>query len=124
MKKSNLFQTFLNAFKGLFLVLKTERNFQIEVVALIVNVILIFYFRLNGFEASIILIVCFAVLVAELFNTAIEKFADFAEPNFNKEIGIIKDISASAVLVSAIGALIVGIFIYIPHVVSLFNLLK
>ena len=124
MKKTNLFQTFLNAIKGFILVLKTERNFQIEVFALIINIFLIFYFQLNIFETSIILIICFAVLVAELFNTAIEKFADFVEPNFNIEIGMIKDISAAAVLVSAICAVIVGGFIYFPHVVSFIKLFR
>lgn len=70
-------------------------------------------------EALTILIVSFSVLVAELFNTSIEKMADFVEPNFNKEIGIIKDIAAGGVLAAAILSLIVGFIIYLPYLKSL-----
>lgn len=84
-----------------------------------INIFLIFYFRLNNFETAIILMVCFAVLVAEIFNTVIEKFADFVEPNYNKEIGIIKDIAAGGVLATAILSLIVGLIIYLPYILKI-----
>ena len=119
LQKRNLLQTFANAFRGIFLVLKSERNFQIEIFALFINIFLIFYFELNAIEASILIIVCFAVLVAEIFNTSIEKMADFVEPKFDEKIGIIKDIAAAAVLLSAIGAVIVGAIIYRPYLFEL-----
>ncbi len=118
MKKSSLFQTVLNAIKGIFLVLKTERNFQIEFAALLINVILIFTLSLSKMDAVIIIIVCFSVLVAELFNTSIEKIADFIEPNYNKKIGVIKDIAAGGVLAAAILSLIIGVTIYLPYILK------
>ena len=80
---------------------------------------MIFSLSLSRSEALIILAVCFSVLVAELFNTSIEKMADFVEPNFNKEIGIIKDIAAGGVLAAAILSLIVGVIIYLPYILKL-----
>lgn len=119
LQKRNLLQTFANAFRGIFLVLKAERNFQIEIFALFINIFLIFYFELNAIEASILILVCIAVLVAEIFNTSVEKMADFVEPKFDEKIRIIKDIAAAAVLLSAIGAVIVGAIIYRPYLFEL-----
>ena len=92
--------------------LKSERNFQLEVLALIVNLFLIVYFKLNSTDVALILLVCFLVLIAETINTAIEKICDFVEPNFNKKIGIIKDISAGAVILATLLSIITGILVY------------
>ena len=92
--------------------LKSERNFQLEVFALIINLFLIVYFKLNSTDVALILLVCFLVLIAETINTAIEKICDFVEPNFNKKIGLIKDISAGAVILATLLSIITGILVY------------
>ena len=92
--------------------LKSERNFQLEVFALIINLFLIVCFKLNSTDVALILLVCFLVLIAETINTAIEKICDFVEPNFNKKIGIIKDISAGAVILATLLSIIVGVLVY------------
>lgn len=112
MQKPPLHKSFLNAFRGVFVMIKTERNFQIELFAFFVNVFLIFYLKLSNTDAAIILIVSTAVLSAEIFNTAIEKICDFIQPDYDKRIGFIKDISAGAVVIMAVSSVIIGIFIY------------
>lgn len=112
MQKSPLHKSFLNAFRGIFVMIKTERNFQIELFAFFVNVFLIFYLKLSNTDAAIILIVSTAVLSAEIFNTAIEKICDFIQPDYDKRIGFIKDISAGAVVIIAVLSVIIGILIY------------
>ena len=92
--------------------LKSERNFQLEIFALIINLFLIVYFKLNSTDVALILLVCFLVLIAETINTAIEKICDFVEPNFNKKIGLIKDISAGAVILATLLSIIVGVLVY------------
>ena len=92
--------------------LKSERNFQLEVFALIINLFLIVYFKLNSTDVALILLVCFLVLIAETINTAIEKICDFLEPNFNKKIGLIKDIAAGAVILATLLSIIVGVLVY------------
>ncbi|AZA76989.1 diacylglycerol kinase family protein [Chryseobacterium sp. G0186] len=112
MQKPPLHKSFLNAFRGLFAMVKTERNFQIELSAFIINLFLIFYLPLSRLDATLILIVSAAVLSAEIFNTAIEKICDIIQPNFDKRIGFIKDIAAGAVVLTAIVAVITGILVY------------
>jgi diacylglycerol kinase len=112
MRKPPVHTSFLNAFRGIFLMMKSERNFQLELLAFSINLFLIFYLKLSDHDAVLILMVSFGVLSAEIFNTAIEKICDVVHPEFDKRIGFIKDISAGAVLLMSIASVIVGILVY------------
>lgn len=112
MRKPPIHKSFFNAFRGIFLMLKSERNFQIEFLALIVNLFLIYFLKLNSTDSAIILSVCFTVLAAEILNTAIEKVCDMVQPEYDERVKFIKDISAGAVLLLSIGAVIVGVVVY------------
>ncbi|MBO6186545.1 MAG: diacylglycerol kinase family protein [Chryseobacterium sp.] len=118
MRKPPIHKSFLNAFRGIFFILRSERNFQLEVYAFLINIFLIFYLNLSSFDAILILMVCFGVLVAEIFNTAIEKICDIIQPEFDKRIGFIKDISAGAVTLMAILSMIVGVLVYWKYIFS------
>lgn len=122
MRKPPLNRSFLNALNGIFQMLKSERNFQIELFALLVNLFLIVFLELHYVDAALILTVCFAVLSAEIFNTAVEKICDVIHPEFDPRIGFIKDISAGAVMLMAFLSVIVGILVYAKYVKVLFNL--
>ncbi|REC60921.1 diacylglycerol kinase family protein [Chryseobacterium pennae] len=117
MQKPTLHKSFLNAFRGVFMMIKTERNFQIELVAFFINLFLIFYLRLTSTDAALILIASVAVLSAEIFNTAIEKICDIIQPDFDKRIGFIKDIAAGAVILVAIASAIIGVLVYWKYIV-------
>jgi diacylglycerol kinase len=112
MRKPPVHKSFFNALRGIFLMIKWERNFQIEIMAFLINLFLIFYLKLTTTDTALILIVCFGVLAAEIFNTAIEKICDIIHPEFDKRIGFIKDISAGAVLLMTIVSVIAGVLIY------------
>lgn len=64
----------------------------------------------------LILVVSIGVLSAEIFNTAIEKICDMVQPDFDKRIGFIKDISAGATLLMTIGSVIVGVIVYWKYI--------
>ena len=95
--------------------LKSERNFQIEVFALLINLFLIVFLKLNTVDAAIILIVSFAVLSLEILNTAIEKVCDIIQPEFDLRIKVIKDISAAAVVLMALASVVVGVLVYLKY---------
>ncbi|PKF75593.1 diacylglycerol kinase [Chryseobacterium sp. PMSZPI] len=116
MRKPPVHISFINAFRGVILMIKTERSFQIEFVAFLINIFLIFYLKLNYIDTALILISSLAVLSAEVFNTAIEKICDFIHPNFDKRIGFIKDISAGAVILMVAAAVIIGILVYWKYI--------
>lgn len=118
MKKPPIHRSFYYAFRGLLTMLQSERNFQIEVGALLINVFLIFYLGLTKEHSAIILLTCSLVLLTEILNTAIEKICDFIQPEYDGKIGFIKDISAGAVFLASAVAVVVGVLIYYPYFFS------
>ncbi|WBX97768.1 diacylglycerol kinase family protein [Chryseobacterium gambrini] len=116
MRKPPVHKSLRNAFRGVFLMMKHERNFQLEFAAFLVNLFLIFYLNLSSTDTILILMVSFGVLATEILNTAIEKICDFIHPDFDKRIGFIKDISAGAVVLMAILSVIVGVMVYWKYV--------
>ncbi|MDQ0476471.1 diacylglycerol kinase family protein [Chryseobacterium sp. MDT2-18] len=115
MRKPPIHRSFWNAIKGVIWMLKSERNFQIEVLALLINLFLIVYLKVTEFEATIILVVSFSVLSLEILNTCVEKICDIIQPEYDERIKIIKDIAAGSVFLMAIASAIVGVLIYTKY---------
>lgn len=97
-----------------------EKNFRIQYSIALLMVIAGIFFSISATEWVIILL-CFAVVLGfEIINSAIEKLCDLVQPDFNLVIKKVKDMSASAVLLSAIISFIIGCIIFLPKVVALF----
>ncbi|MGN6249147.1 MAG: diacylglycerol kinase family protein [Ginsengibacter sp.] len=108
------------AFSGLKDCILHEKNFRIQYVLAIIVVIAGFFLGLSSIEWAIILL-CFAVVLSfEIINSAIEKLCDLVCPDFNLVIKKVKDMSASAVLLSAIITFIIGCIIFLPKIYALF----
>jgi diacylglycerol kinase len=63
------------------------------------------------------------VFITEILNTAIENMVDMISPQPGEKAGIVKDISAGAVLVSAVISVIAGLIIFLPYVRETFEAL-
>jgi len=100
--------------------LKNEQSFQIEILVGIFVVILMFLFPTRALEKIALFIVIFAVLVIELVNSMFERIVDILKPRIHPYAQLIKDITAAAVLLSSIGAVIVGVIIFYPYIKELF----
>lgn len=61
------------------------------------------------------------VMTSELFNSAIEKLCDKVQPAMDPVIGYIKDISAGAVLLCCLFAIVCGLIIFIPPLIFKFS---
>ncbi len=120
MKKPPFHKSLLNSFEGVCWMLKSERNFQLEFFAFLINLFLIFVLKVNAIDAAVILIVCFTVLSLEILNTAVEKICDIIQPNYDERIKIIKDISSGAVVLMSICAVIVGLLVYPKYLAEFF----
>ena len=112
MRKPPFHKSLFNAINGVIWMLKSERNFQIEIFGLIINLFLIVFLKLNAFDAAIILMISFAVLSLEILNTCVEKICDIIQPEYDQRIKVIKDIAAGSVVLMAIASVFVGILIY------------
>jgi diacylglycerol kinase len=118
-------ENFLNSFKiallGIITAFKKERNFRIQFLIGTVVIFFMIILGLDSIEKSILILTILVVLCLELINSQIEKFLDLIHPDIHPRIKIIKDFSAGAVLLSAIGSIIIGILIFLPHIINLFK---
>jgi len=112
-------KSFKHAFNGLVKVFNSETNFRIHIIAVIIVSTAGCFFTVSSNEWLVIIMTFIIVTVTEIINTAIEKLCDFVSPQHNEKIKIIKDISAGAVLITAIGAVTVGVIIFLPKVLNL-----
>ena len=106
--------SFRFAFSGLAMFFKTQHNALIHLAATIAVIVLSILVRLPLSSFLFIVIAIGLVWMAELFNTAIEKLCDMVHPGQHPQIKFIKDVSAAAVLVTAVIAVITGCIIFIP----------
>ncbi len=104
------------AFKGAWLLIKTESSIQIQTVIAVVVTFMGFYFNISKEEWMLQFLAIGLVMGIEGLNTAVEKLSDFVQPEHDKRIGFIKDISAGAVMLAAIMASLVGLIIYVPRI--------
>ena len=115
MKKKNndnLIDSFKNAIEGLNITYKMEKNFRYHIILSLLTILVSLLMNIDSFHLVIIVISISLVLVAELFNTVFEVLIDnFITKKKNKIIKVIKDISAAAVLITSINALVVGYFL-------------
>ncbi|WP_282043328.1 diacylglycerol kinase family protein [Winogradskyella flava] len=102
------------AFKGMLILVKTESSIKIQVFIAFVVTIAGFYFDISATEWIAQVAMIGLVMSIEGINTAIEYIADFIHPEHHPKIGLIKDISAGAVFIASIVAVIIAAIIYLP----------
>lgn len=110
-------KSFKYASAGLKVLFRHEHNSWIHAVAAICVIVAGFLFRISYVEWIAALIVIGMVFAAEIFNSSLERIADFIQPEKDDRIRDIKDLGSAAVLVSAITAAAIGIMIFLPKII-------
>jgi diacylglycerol kinase len=110
------FKSFCYAFRGVLIMLRSQHNAWIHAMATIIICALGLYLRITSMEWCWILLAIMAVWMAESLNTALEFLADAALPQYHPMVEKAKDVAAGAVLITAIGTVVIGIIILGPYV--------
>jgi len=103
------------AARGVAVVLRTQHNAWLHAIATGVVLAAGFFVGLSRLEWCAIVLAMVAVWTAEALNTAIEIVVDLASPDVHPLAGRAKDVAAGAVLISACGAVVVGILVFAPY---------
>ncbi|MEN7548893.1 diacylglycerol kinase family protein [Rapidithrix thailandica] len=106
--------SFSHAFRGLIYMIK-DYNSLIHLPAAIIVVIFAFVVGVEREEWYWLIAAIAVVWIAETFNTAIEKLVDLACPKYHPLAGKVKDISAAAVLLASIFAVVIGLLVFLPY---------
>ena len=115
----NRVKSFGFAFNGLKILMKDEPNAWIHCAAVVCVVVAGFVFHISCMEWVAIVLCIGSVFALEIINSAIENLSDFVSPQKHELIKKVKDLSAAAVLVTAITAVIVAFIIFIPKIALL-----
>ncbi len=114
-RAGTLARSFRYAFAGLGYVVRTQRNFRIHLAAGTLAAILGLVVGLSTPEWAVLATLITLVLAAEMTNTVVEALVDLASPAYHPLAKVAKDVAAGAVLLTAIGAIVVGLFLFVPH---------
>src|SRR5699024_4885241 len=92
-----------------------QRNMRIHFLAALGVLLLSLYLPLSKLEVLLLFVCILLVLVAELFNTAVEAVIDMITDEFHPLAKVAKDVAAGAVMLSAGMAVVVGVSIFYPY---------
>ena len=110
-----LLKSFTYAFYGINYALNSDQNLIIHLIVAMFVFAAGIILQVAPIEMAILGLTVLVVITAEMINTALEKTVDLITREHRIEAKIAKDISSGMVLISAIGAVIIGLVIFIPH---------
>lgn len=103
---------FKHAQEGILYCFRTQAHmryhFYIMVAVLLSGLLL----NLDNRDMLVLVFAVTLVIVAEMFNTAVEAVVDLVTENYNPIAKLAKDVAAGAVLLAAMNAIIAGILIF------------
>ena len=119
---SNVLKSFKYAFSGISYVLKTSRNFKIQLIFAVTSLMIGFLLQISQSNYVILIATIMSVLILEILNTSIESIVDLVvKKEFSSLAKISKDTSAGAVLLASINSVIIAVYIFVPKIKFLFE---
>lgn len=109
------------AINGVLVMLKSQHNAWIHALATLIVCALGLYFDFTKSEWCWIVLAIAVVWTAEALNTSLEFLINAATPEYHPLVEKAKDVAAGAVLISAIGAAVIGLIIIVPYLLRLFE---
>lgn len=117
-KKQPLYKSFGYALEGIFAGIKKERNLKIHSVAMIAVIIAGMILKISATKWCICFLLFALILSLELVNTAVEAVVDLVTEEKKPLAKLAKDTAAGAVLIAAIMAVIIGLILFIPEIIT------
>ena len=108
-------RSFVYAGRGIRTMVRSQHNAWIHAAATAVVVGGGVAFGLGRLEWIALVLAIVSVWTAEALNTALELLCDVASPDFHPLVEKAKDVAAGAVLICAVGAAAVGVFVFVPY---------
>ena len=109
--------SFQNAFRGIWTALTTQLNIRIHFLIGSLVFFAAVYFKIPFAEVLVLILTISLVMLAEMVNTALEFLSDAVTLSQNEFIKHAKDVSAGAVLLTSIFAILIGSMIFIPKLI-------
>ena len=121
MKPTSWLESLNCAIEGIIWAAKSERHIRYHFVAALAVVFLALFFKISALEFFLLVLAAVLVIFAELMNTAIETVVDLVTDDYHELAKRAKDVAAGAVLVTSVGAIILGYLVLSGHIFPLFH---
>ncbi|HEV2236213.1 MAG TPA: diacylglycerol kinase family protein [Ktedonobacterales bacterium] len=115
MPRATFLRSFVFAWSGLRHAILTQRNARVHALLAAIAIALGIWLRLSPVEFALVFVAISGVFIAEMFNTVAEALVDLVTDAYHPLARVAKDVAAGAVLLSAILAVVVGLFVFLPH---------
>lgn len=112
MQSRDIWESFNAAIEGIIYVAKTQRNMRIHLMLAVVVLFISLFIRLDRWEIIVLSITIVLVLLAEMFNTAVEALVNLVTDTYHPAARLAKDVAAGAVFFASGNALIVAYLIF------------
>ncbi|MCF7962406.1 MAG: diacylglycerol kinase family protein [Pirellula sp.] len=112
-------RSFRFAIRGICRLVSSQHNAWIHAAATLLVVVAGAVLQVSTNDWCWIIVATTMVWTAEALNTSLEFLADAACPDIHPLVRDAKDVSAGAVLISAMGATMIGTIVFWPYVVNL-----
>lgn len=112
------YQKFRCAFRGLRLGVRGQSSFLVHFATAGVVLAAAALLRLDRTQWCVLMLCITIVLVAEMFNSALEHLARAVDRSENRHLGSALDIGSAAVLMAAMGASVVGSLVFISQAIG------
>ena len=121
MKPTSWLESLNCAIEGILWAAKSERHIRYHFFAALAVLFLAMFFKISALEFFLLVLAAELVIFAELMNTAIETVVDLVTEDYHELAKLAKDVSAGAVLVTSIGAVVLGYLVLSGHIFPLFD---
>ena len=118
---SSRIRSLVYGFRGLRFLIASQKNAWIHAAATVGVIAAGVYFGLTAAQWGLVVLAIATVWTAEAFNTAFELLADAVSPDFHPLVGKAKDVAAGAVLIAALGSIVIGVIVFAPHILDAFT---
>ena len=117
LKNKNFIDAWKKALSGIWYAVKTQRNIKVQLCIAVVVIICAIIFKLNITECMFLTFATMLVIITEMVNTAIEESVNLSTKEFHPIAKIAKDVAAGAVVLAALNAVIIAIFIFVSKII-------
>jgi diacylglycerol kinase (ATP) len=121
MKPKSWLESLNCAIEGILWASKRDRHVRYHFIATLALIFIALFFNVTALEFFLLVLAALLVIVAEMVNTAIESIVDLITQEYNESAKQAKDVAAGAVLLTSVGAIVLGYLVLSGHIFPLFE---
>ncbi len=95
--------------------LRTQRNARVHAAIAAVAVAIGIWLKITPVEFALVFVAIASVFISEMINTVAEACVDLITSEYHPLARVAKDVAAGAVLLNALLSVVIGLFVFVPH---------